>query len=235
MGTIKAKQRSTMSKPHPTGSKANEYTLELTCFQVDVKFDRCCWVRKLNFLTVLQETGIRVSVGTVDKFDCTFPSSISFLVANIDSVKVFEMVQHDLGLDGWIRVDFGKYSSGNELCVNVTMSGMMDSMPSVNLNRCSNPPSVCRPRCSHVKSPRWSMGSRLKMYQWHSGSLHLIVYCSQSTFTGMNSKTSRRACKHVREQQSYRTSCGPQTVAIRAPKSVALPYARRGKNETDRT
>jgi hypothetical protein len=149
-----------MSKPHPTCTKANECTFELACFRVNVKLHRAVRVRMLNFFAVLGERGIRVSVQTIDEFDRMFSGSIYFVVADIDSVKVLEMVLDDLGLDGWIGADFGKYFGGNELRVDVRMSVVMDPVASMCLNQCSDLPSICGTHGGRMKISKQSVGSR---------------------------------------------------------------------------
>jgi len=156
MGTIKAKQRSTMSKSHHTCTKANEDALESTCFRVDVELHRAPGVGAVNFRAVFGKRAISIFMGAVDEFDCTFSGSIGFVVANNDSIKVFEMVLNDLRLDGRIGADFGKDFGCNELRFDVTVPVVMDSVTSVSLNRCTNLPSIRCTHCSCVKIPRWS-------------------------------------------------------------------------------
>lgn len=44
------------------------------------------------------------------------------------------MILDDLGFDGWIGADFGKYFGSNKLRVDVTVSFVMDSVASMRLD-----------------------------------------------------------------------------------------------------
>jgi len=142
MGSIKAKQRATISESHGTCSKANEHTFKLMHRWVDIQLYCAPRVWTLDFFAIFWETPISFFIQTIDEFDSPFSSSPGFFVADADTINIFEMILDDFEFNRQIGTDFEEDFVRNNLFIDVAMFIMINSMISILLNRRSDFPSL---------------------------------------------------------------------------------------------